>query len=93
LSSGLSKGLQVFVGSMFDLGQNTLDFVVSFFVMLYLLFFLLRDGVELRAASRRRSLPRTCCKARIQVNHVVRARQGNLVVACMGEQGGDCSAA
>src|SRR5882762_308977 len=47
LSSGLSNGLQVFVGSMFDLGQNTLDFVVGFFLMLYLLFFLLRDGVEL----------------------------------------------
>jgi len=63
LSSGLSKGLQVFVGSMFDLGQNTLDFVVSFFVMLYLLFFLLRAS-NCRAASRRRfRCARTYCKS------------------------------
>jgi predicted PurR-regulated permease PerM len=30
-----------------DIGQNTFDFIVSLFVMLYLLFFLLRDGDQL----------------------------------------------
>lgn len=34
-------------GRAIDLGQGTVSFVVSLFVMLYLLFFLLRDGREL----------------------------------------------
>jgi predicted PurR-regulated permease PerM len=34
-------------GRAVDLGQRTVSFVVSLFVMLYLLFFLLRDGREL----------------------------------------------
>jgi len=44
LSGGLQKGAQFLAENAFSAGQNTLDFVVSFFIMLYLLFFLLRDG-------------------------------------------------
>jgi len=44
LAAGLSKGVQFLAGQVLNVGQNTLDFVVSFFIMLYLLFFLLRDG-------------------------------------------------
>ena len=44
LSEGLTKGLQFFVTLAYSIGQNAFAFVVSFFVMLYLLFFLLRDG-------------------------------------------------
>jgi predicted PurR-regulated permease PerM len=44
LSAGLSKGVQFLAGQALNVGQNTLDFLVSFFIMLYLLFFLLRDG-------------------------------------------------
>ena len=44
LTAGLSKGVQFLAGQALNVGQNTLDFVVSFFIMLYLLFFLLRDG-------------------------------------------------
>jgi predicted PurR-regulated permease PerM len=44
LSSGFAKGAQFLAGQALNIGQNTLDFVVSFFIMLYLLFFLLRDG-------------------------------------------------
>ena len=47
LSTGLAKGVQVVAGQALNVGQNTLDFIVSFFIMLYLLFFLLRDGAEL----------------------------------------------
>lgn len=47
LSAGLAKGSQFFAGRMLIIGQSTLDFVVSFFIMLYLLFFLLRDGALL----------------------------------------------
>jgi predicted PurR-regulated permease PerM len=44
LSSGLSAGIRFFAARAFDVGQNTLEFVVSSAIMLYLLFFLLRDG-------------------------------------------------
>lgn len=44
LAAGLSKGVQFLAGQALNIGQNTLDFVVGFFLMLYLLFFLLRDG-------------------------------------------------
>lgn len=44
LSAGLSKGVQFVAGQALTVGQNTLDFLVSFFIMLYLMFFLLRDG-------------------------------------------------
>jgi predicted PurR-regulated permease PerM len=47
LSAGLMKGSQFLAGQAIALGQNTFNFIVSLFVMLYLLFFLLRDGDEL----------------------------------------------
>jgi predicted PurR-regulated permease PerM len=47
LSSGLLRSSQFFATQAINLGQNTFDFLVGLFVMLYLLFFLLRDGDEL----------------------------------------------
>ena len=47
LSRVLMQGSQVLAIGALSLGQSTFDFVVSAFVMLYLLFFLLRDGDEL----------------------------------------------
>lgn len=47
--TGLSQSGQVITSQALSIGQTTLDFVVSFFLMLYLLFFLLRDGPELGA--------------------------------------------
>ena len=44
MASGGSKAIAT---RAFDIGQNTLDLVVSFFVSLYLAFFLLRDGTAL----------------------------------------------
>ena len=44
LSAALKKSSQFLAGQALNLGQNTLNFVLSTFVMLYLLFFLLRDG-------------------------------------------------
>jgi predicted PurR-regulated permease PerM len=38
---------EFFTGQAINLGQMTVNFIVSFFVMLYLLFFFLRDGREL----------------------------------------------
>lgn len=43
--SGVSVQVSQFVaGKVVAIGQNTMDFVISFFIMLYLLFFFLRDG-------------------------------------------------
>ena len=44
LSDGLMKGSEFLAAQALTIGQSTVDFVVSLFVMLYLLFFLLRDG-------------------------------------------------
>ncbi len=46
-SAGLMKGAQFLAGHAVSIGQNAFDFVVSFIIMLYLLFFLLRDGAEI----------------------------------------------
>jgi predicted PurR-regulated permease PerM len=47
LSAGLVKGSQFLAAQAINIGQYTLEFIVSLFVMLYLLFFLLRDGDDL----------------------------------------------
>jgi len=73
-----------------DVGQNTLQFVVSFGVMLYLLFFLLRDGRQLGARIRQ-AIPldaehkdqlagkfTTVIRATVKGNIVVAASQGAL---------------
>lgn len=44
LSAGLTQGSQFFAGQALSLGQDTFNLLVSFFIMLYLLFFFLRDG-------------------------------------------------
>ena len=56
LSAGFAKGFQFFATQALNIGQNTFDFIVGFFIMLYLLFFLLRDGRQL-AARMRASVP------------------------------------
>ena len=47
LSTSLMKGSEFFAGQAFSIGQGTFDFIANLFVMLYLLFFLLRDEAEL----------------------------------------------
>jgi predicted PurR-regulated permease PerM len=47
LSSGFMKTSQFLAAQALSIGQNTFDFVVNLFIMLYLLFFLLRDGDDL----------------------------------------------
>lgn len=47
LASSLTKGSQFIASQALGIGQNAFDFFVSFFIMLYLLFFFLRDGVAL----------------------------------------------
>jgi predicted PurR-regulated permease PerM len=69
---------------VFSLGQGTFEFVVSFFIMLYLLFFFLRDGADLARKVRMAVPLEEHHKRRLQLkfNRVVRATvKGNLLVA------------
>lgn len=46
-AAGLQRAVQFIVQQGVNIGQGTFQFLVGFFVMLYLLFFLLRDGDRL----------------------------------------------
>ncbi|MET0518033.1 MAG: AI-2E family transporter, partial [Burkholderiaceae bacterium] len=48
LMAALNQGGQMLAGKALGVGQDTFDFIVSLGVMLYLLFFLLRDGDQLK---------------------------------------------
>jgi predicted PurR-regulated permease PerM len=47
LSDAAMQGSKFIATNVLDIGRNAFDFIVSFFVMLYLLFFLLKDGATL----------------------------------------------
>lgn len=93
---------QMVGGHALKLGQGTFDFVTNFLVMIYLLFFLLRDGTSL-SKTVRKALPLTQPHTHYLLNKfttVMRATiKGNVVVAmvqgtiggiafwCLGVQG------
>jgi predicted PurR-regulated permease PerM len=84
LADALGRSGNALTQHVFRIGQGTLEFVVSFFVMLYLLFFFLRDG---RALSRQaaKAMPLAPDHTRRIIGQfatVVRATvKGNVVVA------------
>jgi predicted PurR-regulated permease PerM len=90
LSSGAVQGSQYVATQAISITQNTFDFMVSFFIMLYLLFFLLRDGATLStrirdaiplSASHKRHLFKkftTVIRATVKGNVAVAAVQGAL---------------
>ncbi|AVU76311.1 AI-2E family transporter [Pseudomonas sp. FP1154] len=81
---GAMQGSQFFATQAFSFGQGTFQFLVSFFVMIYLLFFFLRDGPELVRKVRTAVPLAEYQKRRLQLkfNRVVRATvKGNLLVA------------
>ena len=84
LVDAMGRSSQVITARAFTIGQNTLDFLVSFFVMLYVLYFLLRDGKKL-AVQVARLLPLKETHTRrllTELATVVRATvKGNVVVA------------
>lgn len=47
IAQSLTQGSQFIATQALSIGQNAFDFLVSFFIMLYLLFFFLRDGAAL----------------------------------------------
>ncbi|CAM4124076.1 UPF0118 membrane protein [Pseudomonas reidholzensis] len=79
-----TQGSQVLASQAFSFGQGTFDFLISFGIMLYLLFFFLREGPELARKIRLAvPLPENQ-KRRLQMkfNRVVRATvKGNVLVA------------
>ncbi|MDD3016844.1 MAG: AI-2E family transporter [Comamonas sp.] len=102
LSSLATEAGKVIAGKAVELGSNTLGFAVSFSIMLYLLYFLLRDGQEL-ALRVRDTLPlerqhkqeliekfATVIRATVKGNLVVAAAQGalgGLIFWLLGIQG------
>ena len=47
LTAGISEGAKLVATQALSVGQNAFNFVLNLFVMLYLLFFLLRDGEKI----------------------------------------------
>ncbi|WP_297845536.1 AI-2E family transporter, partial [Pseudomonas sp.] len=86
------EGSQYLATQAFSFGQGTFDFVISFFIMLYLLFFFLRDGHDLVRRIRLAVPLAEPQKRRLQLkfNRVVRATvKGNVLMAVVqGALGG-----
>jgi predicted PurR-regulated permease PerM len=84
LAEALARSGSIVTQRVFQIGQGTLAFVVDFFVMLYLLFFLLRDGKALaaQAESAMPLKPEHTHRVMREFTTVVRATvKGNVVVA------------
>lgn len=80
----LGQASQTIATRAFDIGQNTLGLVVAVGVMLYVLFFLFRDGPELTAALRRSSplSPRHTERVLARFTSTVKATvKGNVIIA------------
>ena len=92
MSASLMKGSQLLAAKAIDIGQNTFDFVINLFIVIYLLFFFLRDGDYL-AKRIRSGIPLHREQQRElfdKFTGVIRATiKGNLVVAIVqGTLGG-----
>ncbi len=86
IGRGISASFQALAGQAFNVGQSAIAFFLSLGVMLYLTFFLLRDGKELLIAIER-CLPLAVDQRRVLVSRlvdVVRATiKGSLIVAIL----------
>ncbi|WP_397452458.1 AI-2E family transporter [Pseudomonas sp. NA-150] len=84
IAKAAMQGSQYLATQAFTVGQGTFDFMVSFFIMLYLLFYLLRDGTDM-VRRVRTAIPLAEHQKRLlqlKFNRVVRATvKGNLVMA------------
>lgn len=92
VATALTKAGQFLIAQAINLGQNTFSFMISLFVMLYLLFFLLREGDSL-ALRIRDAVPLRAEQQSALINRftaVIRATiKGNIVIALLqGALGG-----
>lgn len=88
LATSLTQGSQMIASRALNFGQNTFEFLVGFAIMLYLLFFLLRDGatlsqkiriaIPLQESHKRHLLGKftTVTRATVKGNIIVAAVQG-----------------
>ena len=92
VTDGLTQGSQYIATQALSIGQNAFDFFMSFFIMLYLLFFFLRDGGALSSRIKEAIPLEGEIKRNIFVKFttVIRATvKGNIVVAVLqGALGG-----
>lgn len=92
LTSNLVKGGQILAPQALSIGMNTFDFTISLGIMLYLLFFLLRDGRTLAEQIKETVPLRTDQKSALfaRFADVVRAtvKGGILVAIAQGALGG-----
>ena len=92
LSDAAVQGSKLIATNVFNIGLNAFDLIVSFFVMLYLLFFLLMDGAALAARIQRAIPLSTAHKRQLFATFatVIHATvKGNfLVAAAQGAMGG-----
>jgi predicted PurR-regulated permease PerM len=92
LAAGLVRGGQLLAPQALSIGMNTFDFVVGLGIMLYLLFFLLRDGRALSEQLKKVVPLRSDQKAALfgRFADVVRAtvKGGILVATAQGALGG-----
>ena len=92
LAYGLQQGSQFLATQILSIGQSTVQFIINFFVMLYLLFFLLRDG-DLLIDGIRKAVPLQDEQQRALINKfttVIRATvKGDILVSLVqGTLGG-----
>ncbi|VTU27861.1 putative inner membrane protein [Variovorax sp. PBS-H4] len=92
IAQGAAQTGQLVATQALNIGQNTFDFLVSFALMLYLLYFLLRDGTAL-SKTVRQALPMARPHTHFLLNKfttVIRATvKGNVAVAAVqGALGG-----
>ncbi|WP_437880862.1 AI-2E family transporter [Pseudomonas sp. LRF_L74] len=92
IGKGALQASQFLATKAFSIGQDTFQFIISFFLMLYMLFFFLRDGRELVRTVRDAVPLEDRQKRRLQIKftRVVRATvKGNIIVAIVqGALGG-----
>ncbi|MBK4990465.1 MULTISPECIES: AI-2E family transporter [Pseudomonas] len=84
ITTWASEGSQILASQAFSFGQGTFDFVVGFGIMMYLLFFFLREGAEVARRVRMAVPLPEHQKRRLQLKfkRVVRATvKGNVLVA------------
>jgi predicted PurR-regulated permease PerM len=92
LTAAITQRGQAFAGRALNFGQDALDVLIAFFIAMYLLFFLLRDGEQV-ARQVRDAIPLApAAKARLveRFTTVIRATvKGNVLVAAVqGALGG-----
>lgn len=92
LSNAAVQGSEFITKQAINIGQNTFNFLVSFTIMLYILFFLLRDGDKI-AARIKQAAPLNTEHKRTLFNNLTTAIRatvkGNIIVAAVqGALGG-----